>query len=612
MNTLEKEIFTLINNHRQQHGLPALQPSVNLAYVAHTHAMDVVENNPDVNGGNMHSWSDKGKWKPVTYTSDHRYASLMWSKPSEISNYKFNGFEISFGYGKNVRKTMTLDPNRVVESWKNSPGHNDVMVQSGGFSHMPMKAMGAGVYKGYACVWFGHELDTYSAPNGTPKGKEPNEFSGNYQLLNVQSNKVLDIYGKGTDDGTNVQIFGNHGGENQIWVIHANQDGTVKLINPHSGKVLDVYGSGTSDGTNVQIFTDNGSNAQKWHVQGIEGGKYKLINVGSSKALDVTSSGTSDGTNVQMWSDNGTPAQQWQLIRYSSQSKEPNEFSGNYQLLNVQSNKVLDIYGKGTDDGTNVQIFGNHGGENQIWVIHANQDGTVKLINPHSGKVLDVYGSGTSDGTNVQIFTDNGSNAQKWHVQGIEGGKYKLINVGSSKALDVTSSGTSDGTNVQMWSDNALIQQSQLSVQLQQHIHHSASSQHSPRRPPRSTRSSLETISSIPLLMNHQQNCSEVRPLMEQQTTPVTSTPRRPASDSFDNSDSNHQHINQNIAQQQILKTIPATVGFSSILYHHCQRATYDIRFTVRSLEQYQTALELGRLSIGHSRTLKISHRKLL
>ncbi|CAF5209067.1 unnamed protein product, partial [Rotaria magnacalcarata] len=89
----------------------------------------------------------------------------------------------------------------------------------------------------------------------------------------------------------------------------------------------------------------------------------------------------------------------------------------------------------------------------------------------------------------------------------------------------------------------ALIQQSQLSVQLQQHIHHSASSQHSPRRPPRSTRSSLETISSIPLLMNHQQNCSEVRPLMEQQTTPVTSTPRRPASDSFDNSDSIRQRM---------------------------------------------------------------------
>ncbi|CAF5223365.1 unnamed protein product, partial [Rotaria magnacalcarata] len=57
--------------------------------------------------------------------------------------------------------------------------------------------------------------------------------------------------------------------------------------------------------------------------------------------------------------------------------------------------------------------------------------------------------------------------------------------------------------------------------------------------------------------------------------------------------------INQDIVRQQILKTIPDAVGFSSILYHHRQRATYDIRFTVRSLEQYQTALELGRLSIG-------------
>ncbi|CAF2001156.1 unnamed protein product [Rotaria magnacalcarata] len=66
----------------------------------------------------------------------------------------------------------------------------------------------------------------------------------------------------------------------------------------------------------------------------------------------------------------------------------------------------------------------------------------------------------------------------------------------------------------------ALIQQSQHSIQMQQQIHHPASSQHSPRRLPSIIRPSLETISSIPPLMNHQPNCSEVRPLMEQQTTP--------------------------------------------------------------------------------------------
>ncbi|CAF4329637.1 unnamed protein product, partial [Rotaria magnacalcarata] len=44
---------------------------------------------------------------------------------------------------------------------------------------------------------------------------------------------------------------------------------------------------------------------------------------------------------------------------------------------------------------------------------------------------------------------------------------------------------------------------------MQQQIHHPVSSQHSPQRLPRIIRPSLETISSIPPLMNHQPNCSE-------------------------------------------------------------------------------------------------------
>lgn len=160
----EKEIFKFINQHRQQHGLPPLEASANLAYVARTHAVDVVENTPDVNGGNTHSWSDKGNWTPVIYTPDHRYASLMWNKPSEISNYKFRGYEISYGYSKSSRKTATINPQEAVNAWKNSPGHNVIMVQQGVFHHLPMKAMGVGVYKGYACTWFGQERDTFPAP----------------------------------------------------------------------------------------------------------------------------------------------------------------------------------------------------------------------------------------------------------------------------------------------------------------------------------------------------------------------------------------------------------------------------------------------------------------
>jgi hypothetical protein len=256
-----------------------------------------------------------------------------------------------------------------------------------------------------------------------------------------------------------------------------------------------------------------------------------------------------------------------------------------------------------------------------------------------------------------------------------------------------------------------------------------------------------ETLSSIPPLMNHLQSSSKVRPLMEQQCTPSSSTPRRPASDSFDNNGGQSQRttkrarnndqlpriehleqhhlptlvpphqqqnsfsinvlkhavsnnlpcffiifdhsvdpnnipsctqvaimlkksfadnqlpikelsmciqagerrfkfavgdkadfltlfkwnwpdvienkkveiikphsppdcfalvvryipldVNRESATHAIVKSIPAAVGFSSINYHHRQRPSYDLRFNVLNLEQYHTALELGRLAIG-------------
>jgi hypothetical protein len=58
--------------------------------------------------------------------------------------------------------------------------------------------------------------------------------------------------------------------------------------------------------------------------------------------------------------------------------------------------------------------------------------------------------------------------------------------------------------------------------------------------------------------------------------------------------------IKEEDARREVMKAIPAAVSFSTIDYQHRQRPSYDLRFSVRDFEQYQTALELGRLSIGH------------
>lgn len=143
----------------------------------------------------------------------------------------------------------------------------------------------------------------------------PVESGAVYKLINVNSNKALDVYAASTADGANVQIYTDNGTGAQRWQAFAQADGSFTLINPASNKALDAAGAGTADGTNVQIANQNGSAAQKWRITANADGSFKLINVNSGKALDVSSSGTADGTNVQLWTDNGTGAQKWRLVK---------------------------------------------------------------------------------------------------------------------------------------------------------------------------------------------------------------------------------------------------------------------------------------------------------
>ncbi|MCE7054913.1 hypothetical protein LZF95_09535 [Algoriphagus sp. AGSA1] len=79
----------------------------------------------------------------------------MWKKPSELTNYKGSGFEIAHGGSEGFVATAES----AFTGWKNSQGHNDVMI-NGGIWISPWKAVGMSIHKGYAVVWFGKEEDT--------------------------------------------------------------------------------------------------------------------------------------------------------------------------------------------------------------------------------------------------------------------------------------------------------------------------------------------------------------------------------------------------------------------------------------------------------------------
>ena len=154
----EAMLYYLVNEYRESLGLPKLSLSRSLTQVARTHVADSnaysPENQVDARGiqGNLHSWSSNGSWAPVVYTSDHYYASLMWSKPRELTSYSGNGYEISAG-----TSGYSMTPEKALDLWKGSSGHNAVIIGSGDWSML--KTMGVSIDGGYAHIWFGSDAD---------------------------------------------------------------------------------------------------------------------------------------------------------------------------------------------------------------------------------------------------------------------------------------------------------------------------------------------------------------------------------------------------------------------------------------------------------------------
>lgn len=157
------KLARLINDYRQEKGLSRLPIFYALTKTARTHTRDSFENKPyeekDVRGiqANLHSWSDKGNWTPVAYTEDHQYAERMWSKPEEIAGYPDDGFEISV-----IQEGGVLYPKETLESWKGSPGHNNVIIEADNFKNLEkeFQAMGVSIQKNFSHVWFGYTKDT--------------------------------------------------------------------------------------------------------------------------------------------------------------------------------------------------------------------------------------------------------------------------------------------------------------------------------------------------------------------------------------------------------------------------------------------------------------------
>lgn len=152
VNAEEKKLLRRINAYREGRGLPTIRFSKALSSVANRHVIDLHENIGFV----THSWSDA----PYNAADPRTYKS-MWEAPQRLgTGYPTDGYENVCG----TRGRYTATAKDAFTLWKNSDAHNDTMLNKGVWKGTTWKAMGVGIYKGFAAVWFGEKVD----PTGTP------------------------------------------------------------------------------------------------------------------------------------------------------------------------------------------------------------------------------------------------------------------------------------------------------------------------------------------------------------------------------------------------------------------------------------------------------------
>ncbi len=158
----ETELVGLVNSYRASHGLPVIPNSRSLNKVARTHVLDLFTNRPadgkDIHGQNcnLHSWSYNGSWTPVCYTKGTNNPELMWYKAKEITSYVYSAPVYENAYWTSQESAV---PIKALTAWKKSPSHNALILETGVWKGLNSKAVGVGIYKGFAVIWVGEVED---------------------------------------------------------------------------------------------------------------------------------------------------------------------------------------------------------------------------------------------------------------------------------------------------------------------------------------------------------------------------------------------------------------------------------------------------------------------
>ena len=259
---------------------------------------------------------------------------------------------------------------------------------------------------------------------------------------------MLDVSGKKTVNGTNIDIYNYNGGTNQQFMLTKNSDGSYKILTRISGgkSAVEVADASTVSGANVQQWEINGADCQNWILEAVSdtGCKmdtnvvYEFKNVNSGLVMDIADGKISVDSNLQQWTSNGYDCQKWILKEFAG--------GGNYYYIRSLSDPKYVLRADGSANGGNIAIAEYSTKDSaMLFKFSKNPDGTYYIMTRASKDtcLVEVSSASKENGANVQQWELTDSDCQKWSAETMT----TTATTTSSKPITTTTTVVTDSKN---------------------------------------------------------------------------------------------------------------------------------------------------------------------
>jgi len=303
----------------------------------------------------------------------------------------------------------------------------------------------------YACPFLRHVEFSAAVPATLPSGTF-------YKIKNVNSGLYMQVEGAKAENGTNIQQWGtNETSTHDVWKVLDAGNGYYYLVSQVGDGgtfVLDVAGRKTANGTNIDIYQFNGGTNQQFMFTKNADGSYKLRTgvTGGRSAVEIADAGVGSGDNVQQWEVNGHSCQDWILEKVGAVGCKM-DTSVVYEFKNKNSGMVMDIEAGKMEEGVNVQQWSTGHFKSQQWTL---QDfgGGYYYIRSYSDPGYVLKAESGSNGGNIDIVPySTKDSAMLFKFSKNPDGSYYIMSRASKDGcyVEIENASTGSGSNVQQW-----------------------------------------------------------------------------------------------------------------------------------------------------------------